>query len=176
MASILSLLIAAAITYALFFSDSSALFTRGSSADAKNNTVETHVPTASTNVTESYSLDLKGNGLTSVPIHVFSEREIRHLDLSHNALDGALPAEIRLLSNLEILDISSNHMTGLPAEIGHLSKLRILNISNNNLTGLPHELGNLQNLELLDLSGNAVSKQDLQIIRARLPRTTRVIQ
>ena len=90
-------------------------------------------------------------------------------------LTGALPAEIRFLSSLEALDASDNAMTGLPAEIGQLSRLRILDLSDNDLTGLPHELGNLQSLEILDLSGNAVSQTDLDIIRSRLPATTRIV-
>lgn len=96
------------------------------------------------------------------------------VDLSGRGL-SQLPAEIRMLRDIEELDISNNRLTGLPAEIGQLSKLRILNASNNQLTGLPHELGNLQQLEVLDLSGNAVSPHDLEIIKARLPASTQII-
>lgn len=100
---------------------------------------------------------------------------IQQLELSHKALTGSLPAEIRHLSNLQVLNISNNKMTGLPAELGQLSKLRILNASNNQLTGIPHELGNLRNLEVLNLSGNDISEFDLNDIRKKLPASTQII-
>jgi len=121
------------------------------------------------------SLNRSSQGLTKLPSGILSMTNLQQLDISNNKLTGALPAEIRFLQNLEILDISNNQMTGLPAELGQLSKLRILNASSNKLTGIPHELGNLQNLEVLDLSDNDISEQDLEIIRAKLPKTTEII-
>ncbi len=98
------------------------------------------------------------------------------LDLSGRGLAGSLKAEIRLLPQLQVLDLSGNQFTGLPAEVGQLSELRILSLSNNDLTGLPHELGNLQKLTLLDVRGNAVSNGDMEIIEARLPATTEILR
>jgi Leucine-rich repeat (LRR) protein len=64
-------------------------------------------------------------------------------------------------------------MTGIPAEIGQLSKLRIANFANNKLSGLPLEIGNLTQLETLDLRGNPnLSQHDLDLIRAKIPKTT----
>lgn len=97
------------------------------------------------------------------------------LDLSGRNLSGSLKAEIRLLTNLEVLNLSQNQFTGLPAEVGQLSKLRVLNLSNNPFTGLPHELGNLSNLELLDLRGTNYAKADLDIIKGKLPKATQII-
>ncbi|TAK05536.1 hypothetical protein EPO33_00060 [Patescibacteria group bacterium] len=114
-------------------------------------------------------LDLSGQGLRSLPSSTFSRTGLRELDISDNALTGALPGEIRFLSKLEVLDASGNQMTGVPAEIGQLANLRILDLSDNKLTGLPNELGNLKRLETLDLSGNAVSEQDLEVIRKGIP-------
>ena len=121
------------------------------------------------------TVNRSGQNLTEMPKDILSMTHVQQLDLSNNQLTGALPAEIQHLSNLEVLNISDNKMTGLPAEIGQLSKLRILNAANNQLTGIPHELGNLQNLEILDLSGNNISEFDLNIIRARLPASTQII-
>jgi Leucine-rich repeat (LRR) protein len=117
------------------------------------------------------SLDLSKQGLTQVSQDVFEQTQLVELNLSDNRLTGAIPAEIRLLSKLEVLDMSDNAMTGLPAEIGQLSHLKTLDVSNNQLTGLPLELGQLKNLETLDLRGNNYSKQDLDRIRINLLQT-----
>jgi len=114
-------------------------------------------------------LDLSGRGLAKVPADVFSKTYLEELDLSGNQLTGAMPAEIRFLQNLRILNLSGNRMTGVPAEVGQLSKLEVLDLANNQLTGLPYELGNLKNLKVLRLSGNDYSKQDLEVIKKGLP-------
>ncbi|KKS30428.1 MAG: hypothetical protein UV60_C0003G0011 [Parcubacteria group bacterium GW2011_GWA2_43_11] len=122
------------------------------------------------------TLNLRGQNLQEVPQYVFQRLGIEKLDLSHNILEGALQAEIRHLSELVVLDLSYNAFTGVPAEIGQLTKLEVLNLSNNNLTGLPYEIGNLQNLTQLDLRGNtAVSQNDIEIIRERLPQSTEIL-
>jgi Leucine-rich repeat (LRR) protein len=123
-------------------------------------------------VNKSVTKDLSNQGLTRVPAEFFNNASVTVLDLSDNKLEGALPAEIRQMRALEVLDASGNRMTGVPAEIGQLSNLRQLDLSNNLLTGLPYELGNLKNLELLDISGNAYSQADLDIIQKALPATT----
>ena len=129
-------------------------------------------PMANVSPTTAVSqLDLSGKGLTSVPSYVFDRRGLAELDLSNNRLMGALPAEIRRLRDLRVLDASGNQMTGVPAEIGQLSNLVDLDLSGNKLTGLPLELGNLQNLRRFDLRGNNISKQDLDAIRANLKNT-----
>lgn len=121
------------------------------------------------------SLNRSNQGLTALPSGILSMTDLEQLDISGNRLTGALPAEIRFMAKLQVLDMSDNQMTGLPAELGQLSQLRVLDASNNNLTGIPHELGNLQNLEVLDLSDNNISMQDLEAIRAKLPKETEII-
>lgn len=129
-------------------------------------------PTDEAVVESHVEIDLSGQNLREAPQDVLRREDVTSLDLSDNALEGALPAEIRHMRSLEVLDVSGNRMTGVPAEIGQLTSLRILDLSDNQLTGLPYELGNLQNLELLDLSGNAYSEADLSIIEEALPETT----
>jgi hypothetical protein len=97
------------------------------------------------------------------------------VDISNQNLNGSLKAEIRKLTNLEMLDVSNNSFTGLPAEIGQLSRLKILNLSSNPLTGLPHEIGQLKNLEVLDVSGTDYSADDLAVIQSQLPESTEII-
>jgi Leucine-rich repeat (LRR) protein len=116
-------------------------------------------------------LDLSGKGLTQTPQSVFNETDVQTLDLSNNQLTGSLPAEVRLLQSLRVLNISNNQFTGVPAEVGQLSNLEVLDLSNNRLTGLPLELGNLSNLKILNLKGNEYSEFDLGLIKEKLPNT-----
>ena len=125
----------------------------------------------STTVSYGKSLDLSGQNLEKVSGDVFKKTDLESLDLSNNNLTGAIPAEIRFLKNLRVLDLSNNNMTGLPAELGQLDKLEMLDVSNNMLTGLPLELGNLAQLKTLNLSGNDYSEHDLGLIRQKLPNT-----
>jgi Leucine-rich repeat (LRR) protein len=136
--------------------------------------VDGNIP-PSANTSGLTSVDYSNQGLTKFPADILSKTRTQALDLSRNALTGAIPAEIRFLQDLEVLNMSDNDMTGLPAELGQLKKLRILNVSNNRLTGIPHELGDLSSLQVLDLSGNDISKQDLDVIRARLPASTQIL-
>jgi len=121
------------------------------------------------------TVDLSGRRLTKVSQDVFTLTDTTTLDLSDNALSGALPAEVRLLSKLRVLDLSNNNFTGVPAEVGQLSELRVLNLSNNPITGLPYEIGNLGKLERLDLSGTSYSRADLKTIREKLPSTVVIV-
>lgn len=134
-------------------------------------TSEDTLPKPQANVT----LDLSGKGLREVPAYVFTQKNIEALDLSNNALHGALQAEVRQLSQLRVLDLSDNNFTGVPAEVGALTHLEVLDLSNNQLTGLPYEIGNLKNLKKLDVSGNAYAEADLEHIRSNLPATTVII-
>ena len=120
-------------------------------------------------------LDLHGQGLRSIPQDIFKRTDLGELDLSQNSLTGSIPAEIRFLSKLEVLDLSNNAMAGLPAEIGQLTRLKTLDLSNNQLTGLPLELGQLTNLETLDLRGNKYSEVDLNKIRSMLIHTEIIV-
>lgn len=116
------------------------------------------------------TLDLSGRGLEKIDQKYFDDTSITILNVSNNNLTGALPAEIRKLKNLQVLDASNNKMTGIPAEIGQLSELRIANFANNNISGLPLEIGNLKNLQTLDLRGNPnVSQYDLSKIQPQIP-------
>lgn len=120
-------------------------------------------------------LDLSNKNLDKFPSYVLKMTDLQELNISHNNLTGALPAEIRFLQNLKILNASYNQMTGVPAEIGQLKNLEVLDFSNNQLTGLPYELANLKKLKVLNLSGNNYSTIDLEIIKKGLPSGVQII-
>jgi Leucine-rich repeat (LRR) protein len=121
------------------------------------------------------TLNMSNQNLLNTPMAIFEHTELVVLNLSHNKLTGALPAEVRHLQELEWLDLSHNQFTGVPAEVGQLSKLRHLDLSHNQLTGLPHELGGLQKLETLILTGNDYAEHDVAVIRQNLPSSVLIV-
>ena len=127
------------------------------------------------NAPQGTSFDYSDSGYTEFPKDILTKTDTVELDLSDNNLTGSLPGGIRFLTELQVLNVSGNNMTGIPAEIGQLSNLRILNYSDNGITGLPNELGNLENLEVFNLSGNNPSQQDLNAIRNKLSPTVQII-
>ena len=84
-------------------------------------------------------------------------QRITHLDLSNNGLQGSLPDELYLLTDLQSLILEANQLQGsLPSSsLGQLSQLTALSVAANDLTGsLPTHLGGMTQLERLDLSNN----------------------
>lgn len=134
------------------------------------------LPVGENDVFVDSSVHLSGQRLKKIPDHIFKQTHIKELDVSNNALSGSIQAEIRQLTNLEVLNASNNQMTGIPAEIGQLKHLRILDLSNNVLTGLPYELGNLKTLEVLNISGNNYSEEDLNFIIKKLPSSVTIVR
>jgi len=144
-------------------------------AEQAIDSVTNNPPPAPATEREGVTLDLSGQDLTQVPSYIFDRPATETLDLSDNDLTGSLPAEVRHLQNLRVLNLANNNFTGVPAEIGQLGNLEVLDLSINNLTGLPYELGDLSNLKTLNLSGNQYAAQDLAIISAQLPQAVVII-
>jgi Leucine-rich repeat (LRR) protein len=65
---------------------------------------------------------------------------LRELKLADNAIEGAVPSTLGLLSQLEVLELQGNKINMLPPEIRELVHLRSLNVSGNRLQALPSEL------------------------------------
>ncbi|KAL6638882.1 hypothetical protein ACP70R_023518 [Stipagrostis hirtigluma subsp. patula] len=84
---------------------------------------------------------------------------LRHLDLSGNALNGTIPAELLRAPELRVLSLAGNGITGgLPEQVGQLRSLRALNLAGNALSGaLPQNLTLLPNLTAVSLANNFFS-------------------
>lgn len=93
-----------------------------------------------------------------------SADQVETLMLYHNQLNS-LPLNIKMFSNLQVLDISSNTLTRLPDVITELP-LRSLIAKNNllNNESFPKTLGTLTSLKELNLSGNNISTFPEQIL------------
>ncbi|KAL3613434.1 hypothetical protein CASFOL_042697 [Castilleja foliolosa] len=120
-------------------------------------------------------LDLSGNEFSG-PIPQINSTTLSTLNLSSNSFSGLLPPsigycrvvdlsrndlsdDISILTewntNLEILDLSSNALTGSIPNPSQFQKLTFLSFQNNSLNGnLPSALGSLQKLMTVDLSSN----------------------
>ncbi len=81
------------------------------------------------------------------------------LRLWQNGLTGAIPAALRSLDQLEVLNLGGNSLAGpIPAWLGSVSSLRALSLWGNDLTGpLPAALGNLRDLRVLNLCCNELT-------------------
>jgi len=80
---------------------------------------------------------------------------IREVNLTSNALQGTLPSELQALTQLTMLDLSSNQLSGeLPAVLfRRLHLLRSFIVGNNHFMGtIPTEIASLKQMQELDLS------------------------
>ena len=77
----------------------------------------------------------------------------------NNLLRGTLPDDLKLLSSLNVLDLSQNALSGIiPDAIGDFTSLQVMNLASNLLRGtLPDDLKLLSSLNVLDLSQNSLS-------------------
>mmetsp|Transcript_60088 Transcript_60088/g.178166 ORF Transcript_60088/g.178166 Transcript_60088/m.178166 type:complete len:244 (-) Transcript_60088:314-1045(-) len=118
------------------------------------------------NLTQLVELDLHDNSLavggpTTILPSISRLSNLKYLDISESSVNGTIPSEIGMLSNIEFLDLhaqfeASLQLTGtLPSELGMLSNLKQMILYWNALQGpLPAELGMLIKLEQLYLNEN----------------------
>ncbi|XWS51618.1 hypothetical protein CRYUN_Cryun12cG0192400 [Craigia yunnanensis] len=103
-------------------------------------------------------LDVSFNSLSYLPTNLGNELgNLQKLSIHLNKI-RSLPTSIGKMSSLHFLDAHFNELCGLPDEIGRLTNLEILNLSSNftDLRELPDMLGELTNLKELDLSNNQI--------------------
>jgi len=97
--------------------------------------------------------------IDNVPSNCNAEDQYIHLFIKNYQLEGSLPPEISLLTNLITIDASDNQFRGgLPSEIGLLTSVVSLKLQNNTFKGsLPSEIGVLTGLTTLEVFDNAIS-------------------
>ncbi|KAG4156887.1 hypothetical protein ERO13_D02G026400v2 [Gossypium hirsutum] len=120
-------------------------------------------------------VDLKGSDCCKwerVKCNTITRRKLKSLYLSENAIGGNLENEgfgklSSTLSNLEILDLSYNHLNdSILLSLSELSSLRYLDLSHNRFEGSSHPRGfqwlsRLTKLETLNLTGNSLKNSIL---------------
>jgi small GTP-binding protein len=136
------------------------------------------------------SLDLSHNSVKALPEGLGALRELRELNVAHNALRSVHSALGGRLRRLRVLDLSSNRLEDLPSEFEALQRLEVLDLSHNRrlggelplcvlrmraladlrlaglgLTSLPAELAVLESLRSLDLSQNCFETLPLHVCR-----------
>ncbi|RZB61542.1 Receptor-like protein EIX2 [Glycine soja] len=97
-----------------------------------------------------------------IPTSMGSLLHLQALLLRNNNLTDEIPFSLRSCTNLVMLDISENRLSGLiPAWIGsELQELQFLSLGRNNFHGsLPLQICYLSDIQLLDVSLNSMSGQ-----------------
>ena len=107
------------------------------------------------------ALSLRRNNLQgSLPAELSLLTSLQVMDLELNSIDSNLPSELGLLTNLKTFVIRSNDVSGgIPSELGVLSNTLVdLQLDTNALTGfIPEELSLLTNLVNLTLDDNQLT-------------------
>lgn len=122
-------------------------------------------------------LSIQLNKIRFLPPSLCEMKSLRYLDVHFNELHG-LPHAIGRLTNLEVLNLSSNFsdLTELPETIGDLTNLRELNLSNNQIRALPISFGRLENLNKLNLDENPLVIPPKEIVHKGVPAVREFMQ
>ncbi|KAE8657511.1 hypothetical protein F3Y22_tig00116991pilonHSYRG00006 [Hibiscus syriacus] len=100
-------------------------------------------------------LELAGMGLGERLPGSIGHPSLKRLKLQENRIFGSIPPEIGNLSNITMLNLTSNFLNGTPEEFGLLLMLERLFLSGNLFKSrIPLTLGKLPHHDLLDLSNN----------------------
>ncbi|XP_063056092.1 volume-regulated anion channel subunit LRRC8B-like [Engraulis encrasicolus] len=109
-----------------------------------------------------FTLKLKHNSITYIPVHIGVLESLEQLHLSHNHIK-TIPAQLFLCTRLYYLDLSHNSITFIPGEIQNLRRLQYLNIANNNIDVIPDEVFHCRTLQSLLLDHNNLSSVPPQV-------------
>ena len=106
-------------------------------------------------------LDLANKGLKGeFPRGLVNCSELLMLDLSGNVISGSIPQDIdHILPSIKMLNLSNNHLSGeIPLSFANCSSLEFLKLDNNRLKGrIPKQLGQLSLLSIFNVTNNLLS-------------------
>ncbi|XP_020885124.1 receptor-like protein 12 [Arabidopsis lyrata subsp. lyrata] len=113
------------------------------------------------NLTKLTLLDLSHNhfsGTLNPNSSLFELHRLRYLNLEVNNFSSSLPSEFGYLNNLEVFSLSSSGFFGqVPPTISNLTQIKLLYLDQNKLTGTIPLVQNLTNLSVLNLYKNDFS-------------------
>jgi hypothetical protein len=95
--------------------------------------------------------------IKKIPPQIGSLTELEELDAYNNDSLQSLPAEIGLLSKLQILNVQRNALRSLPSSIGNCTLLTSLYIFGNQITSLPQNIGRLTRLSHIEAQDNLLT-------------------
>ncbi|WP_334055897.1 leucine-rich repeat domain-containing protein [Polaribacter sp. P097] len=115
--------------------------------------LEIEVINGETRVTEIHTTNLAVNGEMPTEIGVFTE--LTHLHIPSSGIN-TIATELKNVTKLEELYLNNNSITEIPSDFYDLVKLRILNLNNNQIHSIANGLGNFIDLEELYFSNTQV--------------------
>ncbi|GJM98228.1 hypothetical protein PR202_ga15217 [Eleusine coracana subsp. coracana] len=108
------------------------------------------------NLSSLAALDLSGNALQgAIPGGFWRAPSLRSVDVSRNQLGGALRVAVAAAPKLESLNVSGNRFSSVSG-VDALAGLESLDVSRNRIRAVPRGLRRLTRVTRLDLSGNAM--------------------
>lgn len=118
------------------------------------------IPAELGSLTMLTALSLESNRLTGSIPDLWNLTRMRDFQIGQQTLTGTLSPLVGRWTNATVFHVNKlNGITGtIPTELGLLTKLQSLKLSQNHLRGtLPSELGNLNQVSLLAISRNGIS-------------------
>jgi Leucine-rich repeat (LRR) protein len=106
------------------------------------------------------SLVIRNNHMVgSIVPEVKVLNELQTLDLSNNKIDGTLPHTLGTMYNLETLHLSNNNITGnLYHDFSAMERIQDIDLHNNQISGpIPNQVNHLYELQTLNLGNNNMS-------------------
>ncbi|XP_065906738.1 leucine-rich repeat-containing protein 69-like [Dysidea avara] len=134
---------------------------------ARNNKL-TCVPTELDLLKELSQLNLGNNEFETVPLCVSHMSKLEKLHLYHNKISSINPVCIVGLHQLTTLNCNGNQLQQLPSQIKFVTNLQVLSVSCNCLTGLPDEVTLLPRLRQLHCDDNEIVSLPEDIGKCRL--------
>ena len=103
--------------------------------------------------------DLNGGIGGMIPDAYGDLSNLRILDLEFNALTGAIPENLYMATSLVELSLNSNFLVGdISPSVGDLQMLDVLQLDNNMIQGeIPPEIGELESLSFLTVNTNEIT-------------------